>query len=198
MATHVNHTEKETFYFITFTCYKWLPLIDKTSLYDYVKDWITQLSNRGIKLCGSVIMPNHFHLLVYIEDKCKGLNLVMAEAKRFMAYEIIKRLKKSGQLGLLQTLSDGVQKEEREKGKKHQVFRLSFDAKEVKGDGEINKVLDYIHHNPVSGKWQLESDFLDYQYSSAQYYELGIQREIEVCDYRTVSSESPADDSEGD
>ena len=198
MATHVNHSEKETFFFITFTCYKWLPLIEKTSLYDYVKDWMTQLSIRGIKLCGYVIMPNHFHLLVYIEDKCKGLNLVMAEAKRFMAYEIVKRLKTSGQLALLQTLSAGVQQGEREKGKKHQVFRLSFDAQEVKGHRQINKVLDYIHHNPVSGKWQLKSDFLDYQYSSAQYYELGIQREIEVCDYRVQTSASPTDDSEED
>jgi hypothetical protein len=71
--------------------------------------------------------------------------------------------------------SDGVQIEERKKGKKHQVFRLSFDAKEVSGDDEIVKVLDYMHHNPVSGKWELVEDFVDYPYSSARYYELGEQ-----------------------
>jgi len=196
MANHLKHSEKEAFYFVTFTCYKWLPLIDKTSLYDYVKSWVARLSERGIKLSGYVIMPNHLHLLVYIEDRCSGLNLVIGEAKRFMAYEIVKRLKSLGELELLQTLSDGVQDEERKKGKKHQVFRLSFDAKEVIGQNEIEKVLDYMHHNPVNGKWELVSDFVDYPYSSAKFYELGEQREIEVCDFRVQSSESPKDDSE--
>ena len=56
-------------------------------------------------------------------------------------------------------MSDGVQKEESEKGKKHQVFRLSFDAKEVVGDKAIVKVLNYIHHNPVCGKWDRANAF---------------------------------------
>ena len=141
-------------------------------------------------------MPNHLHFLVYIEDKCRGLNVVMGEAKRFMAYEIIKLLKHQGEPELLKILAAGVQPNETNIGKKHQVFRLSFDAKVVIGEKEINKVLDYIHHNPINGKWQLTSDFVDYPYSSAKYYELGEQREIEVCDYRTITSESPADDSE--
>ena len=228
MATHADHLEKETFYFVTFTCYKWLPLIEITSLYDYVKGWSDQLSKRGIKLCGYVIMPNHIHLLVYVEEwtrsessvgdsetsnksigtrsesstgdsevNKKSMNLIIGEAKRFMAYEIVKRLKNLEETGILQTLSEGVQQEERKKGKKHQVFRLSFDAKEVSGDDEIVKVLDYMHHNPVSGKWQLVEDFVDYPYSSARYYELGEQQGVMVWDFRTVGSESSAGDSEG-
>lgn len=76
-----------------------------------------------------------------------------------------------------------------QKRKKHQVFRLSFDAKEVVGNEAIVKVLDYIHHNPVSGKWELVDDFVDYPYSSAKFYELGEQREIKVWDYRDMDSE---------
>jgi len=196
MATHIKHEEKDTFYFVTFTCYNWLSLIDKTFLYDYIIGWTSQLSKRRIKVCGYVIMPNHLHLLVYIENSCRGLNSVIGEAKRFMSYEIIKRLKHQKEFELLKILSKAVQPRERKIGKKHQVFRLSFDAKEVSGEREINKVLDYIHYNPVNGKWQLASDFVEYPYSSAKYYELGEQREIEVYDYRTVTSESPADDSE--
>ena len=86
MATHVNHFEKEAFYFVTFTCFKWLPLIEITSLYEYMKGWSNQLSKRGVKLSGYVIMPNHIHLLVYVEDSYRGLNIVIGEAKRFMAY----------------------------------------------------------------------------------------------------------------
>ncbi len=34
--------------------------------------------------------------------------------------------------------------------------------------------LNYIHFNPVSGKWQLSKNDLDYYYSSAKFYETGI------------------------
>jgi putative transposase len=34
--------------------------------------------------------------------------------------------------------------------------------------------LDYIHNNPVKGKWQLAKDYLSYHYSSARFYETGI------------------------
>ena len=36
--------------------------------------------------------------------------------------------------------------------------------------------LDYIHHNPVSKKWQLLEDFTNYEYSIAFFYEKGIKK----------------------
>jgi hypothetical protein len=36
------------------------------------------------------------------------------------------------------------------------------------------KKIDYIHFNPVSGKWNLAKDYLDYYYSSARFYETGV------------------------
>lgn len=40
------------------------------------------------------------------------------------------------------------------------------------GSGEIiEKKLDYIHNNPVQGKWTLSEGPLDYKYSSARFYE---------------------------
>ena len=77
------------------------------------------------------MMPNHIHLLIYVEKSCKGMNKVIGEAKRFMAYELIKRLNEGKERAVLTQLSEGVQSKEVKKGKKHQVFRLSFDAKLV-------------------------------------------------------------------
>jgi len=144
-------------------------------------------------------MPNHIHLLVYVKDWSKGLNHVIGEAKRFLAYEIVSRLKEQREIEILNVLSRGVQEKERKKGKKHQVFRLSFDGKEVMGEEEICKVLDYIHHNPVSGKWNLVEDYLEYEYSSARFYELGEVGNVKIRHFREVTetSEFPADNSEG-
>ena len=114
-----------------------------------------------------------------------------------MAYEIVSRLKKLGEIDLLKKLTDGVQENEKAKGKKHQVFRLSFDAKEVVGEESISKVLDYMHHNPVSGKWNLVKDYTRYAYSSAGFYELGKEGLVKIVDYRNVASESSTSDSEG-
>ena len=141
-------------------------------------------------------MPNHIHFLVFLNENI-DLNVAISEGKRFLAYEIVKRLKQQSEFSLLKVLEEGVFANEKKKGKKHQVFRLSFDAKECEGNKEIENVLDYIHHNPVSGKWNLVGDFVDYPYSSASFYELEKQNEVEVEDYRTVFSESLSGDSEG-
>lgn len=45
-------------YFITFTCYKWLPLIEQTKGYDLVYKWFDYLKTQGHSITGYVIMPN--------------------------------------------------------------------------------------------------------------------------------------------
>ncbi|MBK9226107.1 MAG: hypothetical protein IPL67_03360 [Ignavibacteria bacterium] len=37
----------------------------------------------------------------------------------------------------------------------------------------IRQKLNYMHKNPVSGKWKLVENYLDYIHSSARFYELG-------------------------
>ncbi len=69
-----------------------------------------------------------------------------------------------------------MKKREAKKGQIHKVFEDSFDAKECYSQEFIFQKLDYIHHNPVSKKWQLVNDFADYEYSSAGFYEKGIKK----------------------
>ena len=40
-----------------------------------------------------VIMPNHLHAIIHFRESGFDLNAIIANGKRFMAYEIIKRLK---------------------------------------------------------------------------------------------------------
>lgn len=186
MSTHKIHSEKDSFYFVTFTCYKWLTLIDETALYDYIPISFAELRKRHVNICGFVIMPNHIHLLLFVDEKCKDFNTVIGETKRFMAYEIVKRLKLANRTQILKLLSDGVQDNEKKIGKKHQVFRLSFDAKQISNERQIQTILDYMHKNPVQGKWNLVSDFTTYKYSSASHYELNETPFFEIIDYRDI------------
>ena len=54
----------------------------------------------------------------------------------------------------------------------HKIFKDSFDAKAIFSDKFLIQKLDYIHHNPVSGKWNLVRDFTEYEHSSASFYEM--------------------------
>jgi hypothetical protein len=59
-----------------------------------------------------------------------SLNSIVGNAKRFMAYEIIKRLEEKKENKLLDQLHGGVKKREAKKGQIYKVFEDSFDAKD--------------------------------------------------------------------
>ena len=97
----------------------------------------------------------------------------MGNAKRVIAYEMIKRLEETKQEELLAVLQSSVTDREQKKGQLHKVFEDSFDAKECYSKEFIFQKLAYIHHNPVSRKWNLVPDFIEYEHSSAAFYENG-------------------------
>ena len=90
-----------------------------------------------------------------------------------MAYEIVERLKNLKHDTILLRLAKAVTNSDKRRGKLHQVFRPSFDARIILDERMLFQKIDYIHHNPVSGKWNLVSDFVLYPHSSAAFYELG-------------------------
>ena len=118
-------------------------------------------------------MPNHLHVILYFKDDNFNLNNIIANAKRFMAYEIIERLKEQNSSSLLKILSDAVSEREKKKGQLHKVFEESFDGKAIFSEKFLFQKINYIHHNPVSGKWNLVKYFTEYEHSSASFYESG-------------------------
>jgi len=99
------------------------------------------------------------------------INQIIGETKRFMAYEIVKRLKKSGRNDLLKLIYDSVNPRDALKGQVHNVFQPSSDIKRILTEKFMVQKLNYIHRNPVSGKWRLVDNYIDYKYSSARFYE---------------------------
>jgi hypothetical protein len=87
------------------------------------------------------------------------------------AYEIIKRLKETDQTSVLQQLQSSLTKNEKIKGQLHKVFEESFDAKSIHNKRFLLQKLNYIHLNPVRGKYKLADDRRDYELGSAGFYE---------------------------
>ena len=71
-------------FFVTFTCYNWLPLIHKTEGYDVVYKWFDHVKSKGHKINGYVIMPNHVHVLISFITTGQSINTIIGNGKRFM------------------------------------------------------------------------------------------------------------------
>lgn len=173
-------------YFVTFTCFKWLPLIEITDSYDGVYKWFNQLKITNVQVLAFVIMPNHLHVILYFPEAGYNLNKIIGNAKRFLAYDIVKRLKKINQQDIIEQLTSGVSDREFKKGQLHKVFEESFDAKDIYSEKFFYQKLEYIHFNPVSGNWKLANDFTEYEHSSASFYETGIVRRFQPFDFRLL------------
>ena len=120
-------------------------------------------------------MPNHVHALIGFRNTGKTINKIVGDGKRFIAYEIVKRLQTQNNSGLLYQLAEGVSRTDKMRGKQHEVWSDSFDWKECDSWEMINQKLDYMHDNPCTGKWQLAESPVDYVHSSAKYYITGEQ-----------------------
>ncbi len=116
-------------------------------------------------------MPNHLHCMLFFPKADFSLNKIVSNAKRFMAYEIIKRLSTNNQEAILLQLETAVTDKEKAKGQLHRVFEESFDAKSVENKRFFLQKLNYMHLNPVRGKYSLVNDWVEYEHSSAGFYE---------------------------
>ncbi|CAN5800134.1 hypothetical protein BH11BAC3_BH11BAC3_12210 [soil metagenome] len=162
-------------FFITFTCYQWLPLIDSVNGYDIIYKWFGHLKSKGHFINGYVIMPNHLHVLISFINTTTSINTIIGNGKRFMAYEIINRLKKNNKKDLLEQLAGGVEATRKLNKKQHEVWELSFDWEDCRSNEFVWQKLDYMHNNPCSGKWQLATNPIGYIHSSAKFYLTGLQ-----------------------
>lgn len=86
-------TAQDGVYFITFTCTNWLPLFKICNAYDAVYNWFNHLKENHHYTIGYVIMPSHVHAIIAFSNSGKTINSIVSNGKRFIAYELIKRLK---------------------------------------------------------------------------------------------------------
>ena len=85
--------DKDGVYFIIFTCTTWLPLFKICNAYNTVYKWFNHLKEQGHHIIGYVFMPSQVHAIIAFANTDKSINTTISNGKRFIAYELIKRLK---------------------------------------------------------------------------------------------------------
>jgi REP element-mobilizing transposase RayT len=182
----------EGLYFITFTSYKWLPLIEQTNGYDLVYQWFDYLKTQNHRLTGFVVMPNHVHVMIDFSKMDKSINKIIGDGKRFMAYSFVQRLKEKNETAILDKLRKAVTATGSSRGKKHEVWEESFDWKFCETADFAYQKLIYMHNNPCTGRWNLAKDAMAYEHSSARYYISGKHAGYEVVDVERILNEKHA------
>ncbi len=161
-------------------------LFTLTDGHGLVYNWFNVLKEDRIEVIGYVIMPNHVHSILYFSEAGFNLNNILSNGKRFMAYGLVDKLEKANDITTLAILKKGLTERERKKKQLHKVFRDSFDGKPIFSEKFLLQKLNYIHYNPVKGKWRLAKDFVSYEHSSASFYEEGIARHFIPKHYKDI------------
>ena len=78
-----------------------------------------------------------------------NLNKIVSNGKRFIAYELIKRLGLQGLFKILLQLKEGLTERDVQKDKNTKDLRCFFDAKPIYNRGFLLQKIIYIHLNWV-------------------------------------------------
>ena len=160
----ISTVSDQSMYFFTATILNWKPILVQDSYKQIILESLRYLvTQERIILYGFVIMPNHIHLIWQMNTGQKRSD-VQRDFLKFTGQQILKDLRtnkpdryKSFEVNL--------------KDRKHQIWQRNPLSIELYSREVIEQKLDYIHHNPVQGKWNLIDDFTEYTYSSASFYE---------------------------
>ena len=159
-----SHTSLGKIYFWTGTIHKWYCLLEDNVEKETIIGSLKTLAGRGlITVYAFVIMPNHIHLIWRLNNR-NGKESSKGSFMKFTAHEFKEHLKVKG----------GLEKYKVDTSNKlYEFWQRDSLGIEIWSLKVAKQKLDYIHGNPVSGKWLLAKDDISYYYLSARFYEFG-------------------------
>jgi REP element-mobilizing transposase RayT len=164
-------------YFYTETIYGFKNLLADDNIKAKVIDsWKYLVDASKVKIYGFVIMPNHIHLIWDLLNTNSKESPAASFAK-FTAH----RFKKYLQVHNISVL------EEYKSNKVDRLFQFWKRgplAIPLTSEKSFIQKLDYMHSNPLQQKWQLVDIPEDYKWSSARFYETGVDEFEIITDYR--------------
>jgi len=152
-------------HFFTATIVNWKNVLSPFHKQIIVESLNYLVDSKRITLYGFVIMPNHLHVIWETSEHEKYSD-IQRDFLRFTGQQILKDFR-TNKPKLYKEFEVNLQ------DRKHQVWQRNAKTVALEYRKVVEQKLDYIHHNPVQGKWRLVDDYTDYHYSSASFYEKG-------------------------
>jgi putative transposase len=157
----------EEVYFWTNTIKDWKALLKQDKYKFLIIDLLKDLVAKNLIIAyGFVIMPNHIHLLWELLAM-NGKEMPHASFNKASAHEIVKDLKANHPAVLPYFKVE-------EKERQFRVWQRDPLAVLMDSKQKFEQKLNYIHNNPLAERWSLVKRPEDYYWSSASYYEKGV------------------------
>ncbi len=160
--------------FFTATILEWKHLLKRDEFKQIIIESLSFLKNEGsVEINALVIMPNHLHLIWQIQNNFKQEKIQMRFLKYTAQQMKFKLMDTADKMlnGFMVNAAD----------RQYQIWErnsLSIDLWSEKvfilHRSPFGQKLIYIHNNPIKDPWNLVVYPEDYKYSSARFYETGI------------------------
>ena len=167
-------------YFFTVTINKWQQLLSSDERKQIILNSFKFMCEENrIKLYAFVVMPNHIHLVLTIEEN-ETKESIQRNFLKFTAQFLIKHLIHENlqvELNKYRSLS---------KDRIYNIWKRRPKWIQIDNINILEQKIDYVHHNPLQKNWQLVSAPELYEWSSASYYICEDKRFSFLTDYRDI------------
>ena len=120
-----------------------------------------------------VIMPNHLHF-IWQTHAYNGKESPQGSLLKFTAHQFRKMLLAYSPVLLKEYEVEAANKQ-------HEFWQRDSLAQVLYSKSFILQKIDYIHNNPVSGKWQLSPTADAYRFSSSNFYHHEVAAKLNRC-----------------
>jgi len=155
VSTRYKFTEKYAAYFITFAVVEWIDVFTRN---EYRKIFIDSIlyciANKGLNVHGWVLMTNHVHMIVSVEEKSEhGLSDVVRDLKKYTAMQLLKAIKENDRESrrewMLRIFSFSGR--HNSNNTNYQFWQQDNHPLLIDSTDKLGRALEYIHQNPVKG-----------------------------------------------
>ncbi len=165
-------------YFWTDSIKDWNPLLVHDEFKMIIIESLKNLVQRGkIVVYGYVIMPNHIHI-VWEMISMNGKEMPHASFNKFTSHQFLKHLTVADKTLLV------AYKEPKSPERLHRFWQRDPLAVFINSKAMVEQKLEYIHTNPLQAHWNLVDMPEKYKWSSALFYEKGIDEFGFLTDYQ--------------
>jgi REP element-mobilizing transposase RayT len=151
-------------YFFTATINKWQQLLSTAERKQIILNSLKFMcDDNRIVLHAFVIMPNHIHLVLSIQEN-ESKKSIQLSLLKFTAQFLIKYLIHEDQYDELSNYQTSL------KDRIYNIWKRRPKWIHIDNTIILEQKIDYVHNNPLQEKWQLVSAPELYEWSSASFY----------------------------
>jgi REP element-mobilizing transposase RayT len=178
--TFKPHQDPTHLYFVTATVLGWRQIFLESAYARIVLDSLAwHRRHDRWSLFAYVLMPNHLHAVIKPRET-QTISSVLQSFGSFTAHAILARLENEDRHELLRFFAA---RQDKDRGKQHQIWQ-PIQPKNIYSVPFLREKLEYTHNNPVAKHWRLVEDRAQYGYSSACFYDRGLEPIVQVDDVR--------------